>query len=389
VLQWHAFEVEDQSLEVFFDMARAPDVRAARRALCKRSWLGLNFVMGDDSGGIAWQQLGTLPVRAGHTGRVPYLASAPDSGWIGWLPSLPGAEDPEVGYLVTANQRPDDPRADAISVSYSEPWRHDRIAQLIEGASAIDADATAAMQLDVFDLRASALLPELLEGVEVRSESAARCLEILRSWDHQATADSVGATVWAVFQRELLRLAMSDDVPAAFLSQAYMNVGYDLLTRPGWDRFFDRRRDVEEAAASTCSILSTGIGPDPQRWTWGPYHPLRLEHSFASRAPKLLDGWNMRVRDLPGNGYTVANADHGYTLDEMPVQWLSSLRLVMPLGDLASSRAVHPGGQSGQPSSPFYASHYEAYVEGGHLPLYYAEEDVKREARWVLRLEPR
>ncbi len=389
VLQWHFFAVEDQSLEMFGDLARAGDVQSAADSLRKRSWMGLNFVLGDTSGGIAWQQFGTLPLRAGHTGRLPYLASAPGSGWVGWLPDLPGERDPARGYLVSANQRPADPRADSISVAYSEPWRHDRLAELIEGASTIDADVMATMQLDVFDLRASSLLPELLQGVEARGAADERCLEILRRWDYQVRADSVGATVWAVFQRELLRMALADDVPAAFFSQAYLNVGFDLLTRPGWARFFAPPRDVVEAAASTCDILSAEIGSDPEAWVWGRYHPLRLEHTFASEAPELLARWNMREVGVPGNGYTVANSDHGYTLDEMPVEWMSSLRLVMPLGDLAASRAVHPGGQSGQPGHRFYASHFEAHVEGKHLPLYYTDADVARGSRYLLRLEPR
>jgi penicillin amidase len=144
---------------------------------------------------------------------------------------------------------------------------------------------------------------------------------------------------------------------------------------------------VAAAMGAACERLEDDLGGDPAGWSWGEAHPLRLQHPFA-RSSRLLSGWNMPEVPFPGTSTTVAAAGYSWSRPEMKVGGMASLRLVMPLSDLSASTAAHPGGQSGHPGHPDYATHFEAFVGGDRLPLLFDDDDVAARAREVLVLEP-
>jgi len=131
--------------------------------------------------------------------------------------------------------------------------------------------------------------------------------------------------------------------------------------------------------------MESAWGEDPTGWMWGEVHPLRLQHLFA-RQSKLLAGWNAPEVPFPGNSNTVAAASAGWRDGEKPVGGMASVRVVMPLADLGASTLVYPGGQSGLPRHPDAFTHYDAFVAGETLPLWFADEDVanREKSRMVL-----
>ena len=114
---------------------------------------------------------------------------------------------------------------------------------------------------------------------------------------------------------------------------------------------------------------------------------LQLAHPFAAQS-SLLKGWNMETRAFPGTAASVACADYDWTAEEWTVGFMASMRLVMPLDDFDQSTFVHPGGPSGQPKSPFYRSHYDAFVDGGTTPFPFSEEAVRAATVHTLVLQP-
>jgi penicillin amidase len=247
------------------------------------------------------------------------------------------------------------------------------------------------MQLDLLDLQATAWLDRLLVGVEPATDDARRCLDLLGKWDRIADQDSVGAAVWALFFEEFVRHALEDDLGAE-ATRVALSVTGPSREPLGNGLFFDAF--VEDLPASSayaldraCARLRAGLGEDPAAWTWGAIHPLTLKHPFAARAPKLLKAWNMRPVPFEGTGSTLGVASNRWGRDtlEAPVTTMASLRMVMPLDDLAASTLVYPGGQSGHPRSVGYATHYNHFVAGKGLPLWFADADV--EANAVARLQ--
>jgi len=383
-MQWHVFEITDQSAGVFRGLNLATSVDEALESARAPMVVAQNLVVADVFGDYAWQQVGSVPVRSAHTGRVPYLASS-GTGWSGWWDALPGERRPERGYVLTANAAPEDERAAAISTSYARSWRHDRIDSLLEGMPAATPEDMQRVQQDVFDGHAAAVLPGVLEGHQSVSESARMCAEILAGWDYFATVDTPAPTVWTVFQRHYAETTVRDrfgDVVGIYLQTAGATANVLDLEWAGGAP--DR---VEMALAATCEELKRELGPDIASWRWGDSHPLVLEHPFAS-GRKLLSRWNMPVVPSSGNGATVSATSHTWRRHPMKVAGMPSVRIVMPLADLGASTLVHPGGQSGQPGARFYTSHYDAFVAGETLPLWFDESDVETHTAYRLRLLP-
>ena len=61
-------------------------------------------------------------------------------------------------------------------------------------------------------------------------------------------------------------------------------------------------------------------------------------------------------------------------------------RFVVDLGDLGRSVALKAPGQSGQPGSPHYADHIQAWLGGDYYPMLYHRQDVMAGAEATLHL---
>ena len=392
VLRWAGLEVEDRTPDVLTAFAHSDTVDGLLTELAELpSVAPQNLVVADVDGAIAWQVTGSIPRRHGYTGRVPFPASDGDLHWDGFLDALPGTRDPDEGYLATANHKPgpDQPNVDAIATAYLPPHRYDRIMGRLSQLPKATPDDMHQLHLDVRENAAALYLPGLLAQVDTPSEGAAPCHALLSAWDHPATTDSAGAVAWGVFQEELFRRVFASrfDAQQMHLLLDLMSTGRNPLDGD-FERFLAQTPGaIDGALSTTCSRLIAEHGA-PEHARWGDVHPLKLAHPFAASSG-LLKGWNMQPAPFPGTGASVAAADYDWTNDEWKVGFMASMRLVMPLDDLNASTFVHPGGQSGQPGSPFYRSHYDEYVGGSTLPLWFDADAVAEHAVHTLVIEPR
>jgi len=389
VARWHALEVADETGIAFYALNRARTVSEALDAVDRPSMVAQNLVVADVNGDYAWQQFGSIPKRKAHTGRVPYPASDPAHGWDGWIEDLPGERQPARGYALSANSRPPgfDEITHDISTSYVAPWRYDRIDELLHHGGDFTAADMERIQGDVYDARLAEVLPRLLEGVEPTTADARRCHDILTSWHGYAFSDQQGPAAAMVFQRELVRQALVDELgnDGVALYLRFVAAGRSILDGE-LDRFLDDRpKAADRALAAACSTLDEAYSSED--WQWGQVHRLELNHPFAAGIG-ILSGWNMRSVPFPGSNDTIAAAGHGWSGTSAPVGGMASLRIVMPLSDLGKSTLVHPGGQSGQPGHPMYRTHYEAFVAGETQPLWFDDDDVAAHTVHTLVLTP-
>ena len=86
---------------------------------------------------------------------------------------------------------------------------------------------------------------------------------------------------------------------------------------------------------------------------------------------------------------TVAAASYSWRTNDMRVAGMQSMRIVMPVDDWNAATLVHPGGQSGQPNHDLYATHYDAFVEGRVLPLWFDEDGYGAHILSTLTLQPK
>ena len=386
-LRWTLFELDDEMPQLFYDMQRAQSVDEHMAAAKASTVITQNLVVADTDGNIGWQVFGGLPKRKGFTGRMPYPASKPEYEWDGWLEDMPNERNPERGYITTANNRPDHPLAPEISTAYLPDWRRDRIAELIEAKEKHDMESNRVLQLDWFDPHAKAKVPELMSEIP---EDFNDCSKLLKTWDYNATPESVAAAVWAIFQDELIRHAIADEVgereykiyvAAAVNTRTVIDANLDAFVE-------DRTATIKAALESTCALMTEKFGEDKKEWRWGKLHALHIKHPMGEQS-SLLKSWNMPRIEYGGSHATVNQAGFSWYHENLETNWMASMRLLVPLSDPGKATFIYPGGQSGHPKHPHYKSLMDTFAAGQQVPLYFSDEDVQKHAVHILKLFPK
>lgn len=394
VMRWNALESTDRAADIMRTLNQTALVEDAIQVLTQPSNAVLNFVMADTEGNIGWQTVGSLPNRLDHTGIVPHLASEPGQGWDGWQEELPGELQPERGYVVSANERhhiagEPAPNADLINPSPILPWRHDRIDELLGTQPTHDLESLSTVQLDTLDTHAQAVLPKLIDGLDPRTEGAVKVLEQLKGWDFGTNKDQREPAVWAVYQQELLRVALEEKLGPDGL-KLYMQAsgpGRSMLEVDGsLERFVpDRDAALRQALLATWDRMVATYGEDEPFPKWGDVHMARYEHPFAAAAGALLNAGEV---ELPGSANTVNVAAYRWAEEGFEARHVASMRMITELTDPPQSNVVLPPGNSGQPASRHYQDQLRSWARGDRYPLWFTDDQVKQNADATLVLTP-
>jgi penicillin amidase len=144
---------------------------------------------------------------------------------------------------------------------------------------------------------------------------------------------------------------------------------------------------MRRALADSVQYLADRFGPDPDGWSWGALHRLAYRHTLGRVRP--LDRlFNRGPYPLPGDQSTVWATGHRSFGDTIAGVIGPPFRSVIDLGDLRNSWGLLAPGQSGQPGSRHYDDQIQAWFDGDYHPILYYREDVEREARDRLELQP-
>lgn len=369
----------------------------ARAAMAYAHMPVLNWIWADTSGTIGWQTAGIAPVRRTWDGLLP----VPGDGryeWDGFLPiaQLPHETNPARGFVGTANAfnvAPDYPRFDALARSWSDPFRHDRLHEVLDTTRAATVTSSAALQHDALSLPARALVP-LLRDIEFTAPASKAARDTLLAWNRVMDADSRGAAIYAAWERRLLTHTADIVLPLdvrPILRSVPLSRTVQWLTAPDsllGERPVDARNFVLfRAFNEAVSDLRKRFGDDVAAWRYGDpkFHHSRIAHPFDA----LVNDSLKRVLS-PGpaarGGYAntllaTSNADnqnHG-----------ASLRIVIDLADWETAVATNTPGQSGDPRSPFYANLFPSWARNQFVPLPYAPAAIAARTAEVTRLTPR
>ncbi len=363
-----------------------------------------NRVFADRHGAIARQMIGDAPRRRGGSGMLPV------PGWdksLGWedepLPAaaLPGARDPECGFVVVANQDPGpSPTGAFLGADWLDGSRHARLTERLAAASGWDLAAAGALQCD----RHTVLWPRLRAFVLAAAERAgdAEALRLLRAWDGEVGPESAAAALFELFFAEMMVRICRAKAPRAW--RAALGEGTNvvlphgmmalrrlehlvraMLEAPaGW---FARGWDAEAANALEVAMMSLRAhGPSEESWRWGHVRPLFLEHPVGTKKP--LDRiWSRGPLAFGGDATTVAQGSVAFDAPLSNAIGLPNLRMVLDVGAWEKNRFVLAGGQSANPCSPHYDDQIGRWLAGESITLAWTDEAIRRAAKSTLVLE--
>lgn len=397
-VRWTGQEIMGD-VQALLDTNRAQDWTSFRAALAGWRLPIFNLVYADVDGRIGWQATGSIPVRGdGDLSRGYRPANDAAHAWTGYIPfdDLPRMEDPERGWVGTANNRPVavDEQAVPLYGWWAPGHRAVRLRQLLDDGRTLTADDMRAMHSDTTNLRAAEVLPKLGELL-ASGPAGARLIQLLDGWNLQMSVDSVAATVFEAFFEVWQRRVMTARFPEhvhAFLGSlgAGSGLAMRLLSEGSPSDWFGEGVSIgaiaEEVAAQTLADLASRYGADTASWRWGLVHQVSFKHPLDGR-PGTDGLFATAPRGTAGTGY-VLNAN-SFSHDE-PFAVVSGpeYRLVVDMADLDATTTVLTTGQSGLPGSPHYADMVDPWVRGAYLPLPFSPEAVDAAKTGETRLEP-
>ncbi|MET9377845.1 penicillin acylase family protein [Streptomyces sp. NPDC002992] len=445
-LRWTALQ-PGKSMDAIFELNRAKNFKQFRAAAKNFEVPSQNLIYADAEN-IGYQAPGKIPRRAkGHNGTVPAPGWDSAYAWKGYIPydELPYEENPERGYIVTANQAVVD--ADKYPYLLTEDWgygsRSQRINDLIESKTKdggkISPDDMRTMQMDNRSEIATLLNPLLLK-IDISDPYVREAQKLLEGWDYTQEPDSAAAAYFNAVWRNVLKLAFGDKLPKELRAE-----GDCISVRPadstglpvdeqnkrvrecgerdgdtaqpdGGDRWYEVVRPLlkqensewwkteanrkDQATENRDQLLARAmedarweltakLGKDVSTWSWGRLHQLTLQNqTLGTAGPGFLQSMLNRGPWNLGGGEAAVNATGWNAAGGYEVIWVPSMRMVVNVGDWDRSRWINLSGASGHAYHPHYTDQTDAWAKGELLDWSFGKAAVDASTKETLILKP-
>ncbi len=391
-LRWLGAEAPS-GFDASFGLLRARSASDVLDALRQWPCPPLNFVYADRNGEIGYHAAGFVPHRA--RGRYGLRrASDPADAWDGLRPfdELPKVANPPRGWVATANNVPWTRDAWYLeSGGWSDGYRGQRIRERLTARERLSPTEIAAIQADVYSVRARDLVPALL--LVAREEDHARAglaLQALRRWRYEYTVVSVGASIWTAFWTEWCLTLARARFPSDLVELAAVRIGgvaRRLLLGESLPWLVDETTDgaIRRAFAAALARLEKWGGSDVRAWRWGRLHQVTHPHPLG--ATPLL-GRLFSTGPYPtSGGATVRAAGHGYAVPFAVVSG-STYRFVADLSAPDRLASVQTLGQSAHPGSPHYRDQTRLWLADSYHPFWMNEAEVTAHLESETVIEP-
>ena len=343
---------------------------------------GENMVWADKKGNIGWQAVGIAPVRNNFSGLVPI----PGDGsyeWDGYLPIMekPHISNPKKGYIATANQNvtPEDYEYwNAIGYSWSDPYRGERIDQVLGKKNDLTMRDIRDLQVDVTSLPAQFLIP-LLKKISFNSfEESIK--GNLFGWDFKLEPNSISAAIYVAWENAVIDQANKKFIPKSvktYIESLQLKRIIDWIINPeimfkGADK---RDKFLKKTFELAIADLKTRLGDDPSKWEYGqPKNKHSLIFHPLGKVVNQKTANKLNLGPLPrgGNGYTTGSTGGDYNQSSG-----GSFRIIVNTGDWDSALGTNTPGQSGDPESPFYKNLFKDWAKDKYFPVYFSKERIK------------
>ncbi len=356
---------------------------------------GENMIWADKKGNIGWQVVGIAPIRKNFSGMVP----VPGDGrfeWDGYLniKKRPHVLNPKKGFFATANQNvtPENYRHwNTVGYTWADPFRGDRINEVLRGDNKITLEETKALQTDYFSIPARTLVP-MLKDVVLKSDLSEKAKAQLIDWNFVLDKNSVAAGIYVMWERRLYSEANDKFIPHELKGL----VSIQLKKLIGWLQVPDEKfgtdinkgRDafLAETFEQAVQELSKKLGNSITNWTYGQntYKHTAIKHSLnAILSTTLKEKFNIGPLPKGGNSHTpnsTGSADNQGSG--------ASFRIIADIADWDRTLMINSPGQSADPQSKYYKNLFELWAKDRYFPAYFSKDKILRNADEQTILKP-
>jgi penicillin amidase len=367
-LRWVGHDPGNE-LKAFLSLNSLSTVAEVPEALKTYFCPAQNFVAADNQGHIAmFAQQGKIPLRWKEQGKFLLLAGSAEQHWQGYIPMehLPRVVDPPSGFVSSANQVPADSSYPYyLNWNYYSLERARRINNLLSEPVRFDLLRMQQIQIDNRNLWAEKTLPQMLKAVKNVADRPRWITDVLARWNYKNDPSEIGPTLFETWFKQWMELAWSDDFGDG-MRYPDKHVTWQIFLEKDNSSWFDIRNTPESETGTRLLILALARTADslqkqcgslktnPVAYHWGNFKATRIDHlgRIKGLGTDLL---------YTGGGKGIVNA----TSSEVGQSW----KMLVQLGLKPQALGIYPGGQSGNPSSGFYASFTEPWRTGQYRKM--------------------
>ncbi|WP_341835587.1 penicillin acylase family protein [Chitinophaga pollutisoli] len=379
-MRWTAHDASNELLSLY-RLNRAKNYADFTGALSIWSSPAQNFLFAGRQDGIAIWQNGKHPLRWKDQGKFVMPGGDSTFAWQGYIPMSenPHIQNPVQGFVQSANQHPADSTFPYRMFGYYTSFRGLQLQERLSAMQNITPEDMMRLQNDNTNRLAVSAVPFLADYVMPAKLTAAQrpYWEMLFQWDGVASPDSKAATVYNLWWEQLNTRIWRDEMPlkdSLVWEMPTPEATLYWLMRDSAMRFVDDIRtparetlaDVVTAALQEAADTAAAISARGDL-SLGGNRGTDIRH--LTRSIPAFSRMGLRT----GGGAHIVNATkktHG-----------PSWRMVVELGEEPRGWGIYPGGQSGNPGSPYYDNMVDDWVAGKYYSLHVYDERESTDAK--------
>ena len=316
-----------------------------------------NFIYADNKGEIGLRINGNLPIKDYRQGVTITAGNAKSNGWKGIIPrnETPQERNPEKGYVTSCNQYSANPEYPYYYNGNFEPYRGRMANRLLTAKDTFDVADFKAMQNSNHSILAEEALPIMLSLLDTMSAAHPHA-QWLMDWNYSYDANKTAPVKfddWFTIFHEMLWDEIykqeSVDLPAP---DAWVTV--NLIEKNKTHKFYDfvSTPEVEDLADLVNESFGVMLDPDP------------------ASLSQVKNAQILHLTKLPAfSELELALGGTKHSLNAMQQTFGPSWRMVVALGETPEAYGTYPGGQSGNPASPFYKNRIPTWAKGEYDKL--------------------
>ena len=342
---------------------------------------GENMIWADKEGNIGWQAVGIAPIRNTHSGLVPVMGDGRYE-WMDYLPIIekPNIFNPEEDFFATANQNVTPISYDkwnAIGFSWSDPYRGDRVDDILSSKKKLSMQDMIDLQIDYFSYPSVYLIDLLNEVIDNENNFLSqyiRYIDLLNDWDNKLLKNSVEAMIYVSWERTIIKLFHEEFVPEEVNELLSIQL-YTIIDQISKMEVNQKKSFLIETFIISINNLKNKFGENIENWTYGQdeYKHIKVKHPLEDIVnDSIYKILSFKSYPRGGNGYTPNS-----TSSNLSQSSGASFRVIIDTKDWDNSLATNSPGQSGNPTSPFYRNLYEDWANDKYFNLFYSKEKIK------------
>ncbi len=371
-MRWTAHD-ESEELRAFYGLNTANNFDDYMAALNYFSAPGQNFAFASVGGDIAMRVQGKYPVRRMNEGRFLLDGSKSSNGWQAFIPNEHHAftKNPARNYVSSANQHPVDSTYPYYVTASSYPnFRNRRINMVLDSLDQVTVQDMMDLQNDNYNLTAADVLPYLLDTLQSQdfNQEQLAIFNALRRWDYYNNPESEAASffeewwdtlyimIWDEIRnsnRQGVRLQYPTDFSTIRLLKD--SVALSFFDNKSTDRIENAIDIINMSFIEAVEDISEWKHKNGEKVRWADYNNTTIAHLSRSIPP-----FGRQVET--GGNHGIVNAT---TRGNGP-SWRMIVSLEKPK---IRAWGVYPGGQSGNPGSPYYDNMVDMWANGQYLQL--------------------